>query len=57
MVRGVSSFPQLKDNFAVLSLAIYLLLEALGQPSVFILSHYNKIAIHEAQAYDFTPPL
>lgn len=40
-----------------MSLAVYLLLEALGQPSVLILSHYDEIAIHEAQAYDFTPPL
>lgn len=57
MVREVISFPQFKDNFAIMSLAVYLLLEALGQPSVFILSHFDKIAIYEAQSYDFTPPL
>lgn len=41
----------------MMSLAVCLLLEALGQISVFVLSHYDKIAIYEAQAYDFTPPL
>lgn len=29
-------------------LAVYVLLEDLRQPSVFILSHYDKIAVHEA---------
>lgn len=49
--------PQFKDNFAIMSLALYLLLEALGPPSVFILSRCDKIAVDEAQAFDFTPPL
>ena len=54
---GTPPFPQFKDNFAIMSLAMYLLLKVLGQPSVFILSHYDKIAVHEAQAFVFTPPL
>ena len=57
MVREVSPFPQFNDNFAIMSLGIYLLVEVLGQPSVFILSRYDTIAVHEAQAFDFTPPL
>lgn len=34
----------------MMSLAIHLLLVALGKRNVFLLSHYNTIAIHKAQA-------
>lgn len=38
----------LSPDVRTVLLAVYVLLEDLRQPSVFILSHYDKIAVHEA---------